>query len=981
MKSRKLRGAMMTEYGILVGILSVIAIGAVLKTGLEVEEVFCTATNSIASSSGRDLEEDCVTDPNMLVTLKETERFIDQEPVMAASFTSVTFDKGDTGDKLILVPVDEGITSGFDLGASIVSLDEYDPARTISACYLLDRGIDPICSSEAQSAAISVPSSAVAVGYLVTLGQDPSLPWSNDVDIAGVSDQSILIDVLREEADPLDEPVTFAFDTPYSFGMQDAGWTYGQFVPLEGRFNRNLTLNINGESGAARYRRACYIATSDGDPVCGNSAYGSNTASVVLPAGSVAVGYNMELPAPGVGSDWMVEERFSVAVNGSTHQQNVEIIRPNEEYRTGSLLNDFSDPYSFLETDEGWTMGEFVPLVGNRNTAMTFEMRAETNGSPDYKACYRVESGETTCGGTGFYGRLSSVAVPVDAVEIGYEVGLHGVSSGPDTSMIFDMRFFGGGAYLVNGEYEVIRPNADYQFGSIDDFSSPYSFLQTDSDWTNGEFIALTGARNADMTFEMRAETNGSPSFKSCYRIESGEITCGGTGFYGRLSTVTVPVEAVEIGYRIDHRDPGVGPDQSMIFDMRLYGGGTYFINDEYQVIRPNEPYMAGSVDSFASPYSYAQDDQGWTEGEFIAINGPRNTDLTFKVGPADGSGYYRKACYKTEVGGSATCGGQATSNRDSVITVPPEAVEIGYSLNLPNATPAAGPSTMNLDMSLVGGGKAFSMPDVTILRPNEPYATGSVGSFSSQYYFEQDDAGWTDGEFIAINGPRNTDLTFKVGPANNGGYYRKACYKTEAGGSAICGSYGSYHNDSVIPVPPEAVEIGYSVNLPSTGPSAGDSSMVLDMSLSGGGAAFSMHDVTIIRPNPDYEFGSSEGFSADYTFASSESGWTYGEFVSLSGTRNAEMSMTMVRQAGPHSYRQLCHRVGSGDPVCGNASYSNATARTTVPIEATEVGYRVQLPTDTPSADATYGFTITLSGTGTTLFSDAISAVHQGGV
>jgi Flp pilus assembly pilin Flp len=41
------KGAALTEYGIVVGLVSVLAIGAVLGTGTEVKTVFCIATNGV----------------------------------------------------------------------------------------------------------------------------------------------------------------------------------------------------------------------------------------------------------------------------------------------------------------------------------------------------------------------------------------------------------------------------------------------------------------------------------------------------------------------------------------------------------------------------------------------------------------------------------------------------------------------------------------------------------------------------------------------------------------------------------------------------------------------------------------------------------------------------------------------------------------------------------------------------------------------
>lgn len=59
---RSTHGAALTEYGLTLGLIGVLAIGSVLAAGEQVERAFCIATNSLiaAQESERPLNETCL---------------------------------------------------------------------------------------------------------------------------------------------------------------------------------------------------------------------------------------------------------------------------------------------------------------------------------------------------------------------------------------------------------------------------------------------------------------------------------------------------------------------------------------------------------------------------------------------------------------------------------------------------------------------------------------------------------------------------------------------------------------------------------------------------------------------------------------------------------------------------------------------------------------------------------------------------------
>jgi len=451
---------------------------------------------------------------------------------------------------------------------------------------MLAGGVDPICSLAAQSATISVPASAISIGYLLALGEDPDLPWANDINISVSPEQDFLIEVSREEAGPLGDQVTFAFTDPYSFQITDSGWTYGEFAKLEGKFNRPINLTVKSKSTSAPKRRACYIATPSSAPKCGSVTYGIYTANVPVPEGSYAIGYSIELPDEGVGNDWARQEEIKIEGSGPSYSQIVDIIRPNTDYEVGSVGN-FTSPYMFDEADQGSTFGEFIPLSGERNTGLTYELYSAGGSNPSRLACYRVESGATTCGNTGSYHRSSTVTVPPEAVSIGYKLSLPETAVGSDTVIVLEPRLSGGGTWFSIDDFQVIRPNADIETGSVESFSASYTLPDGSAGYTYGEFVAINGPRNVSLTLKMKRISGPHSNRAVCYRTEDGSTSCGGYSYSNVEQTHTIPPEAVSIGYRFQLPVPISQAESVYVINMRLYRSGTTLMDGNFEIRQP----------------------------------------------------------------------------------------------------------------------------------------------------------------------------------------------------------------------------------------------------------------------------------------------------------------------------------------------------------------------------------------------------------
>jgi len=956
-KMLRSRGAALTDYGLLAGLIAAGAIVSVATTGDEIARAYCKATNGMLEITGGELQAFCIEDPNLRVTLAEDERFVDTPVAMQADFTDMLFANLETGDRLIMSPVKDGPAESFQLNTELTSRDPHEPDRQISSCYSLGGGVDPICGNPGTTSTVAVPAGAEAFGYSVSLSEDTEMPWANDVAISipapeGMDPQVWNIEVAREEAEVVLEGFAVAFG-PHSFQQSDSGWTYGAFAPIEGKFNRPLRVSMQSRTDMNRERKACYLPQEGAEPICSPAYSKSSTISLDVAPGAYALGYQIELPAPRLGPDWEVTERFRVFHDTQElHLEDVVMTRPNEAYQTGSVQTTFASPYSFAQTDTGWTEGEFIALEGERNVNLEYSILDGSGYGYQRKACYKtVAGGEPTCSDPES-GRedVYQFEIPPAAVEVGYMVQLPVEGVGPATTGTDRVWLSHGGTYLIDKNVTWERPNEPYATGSVPTtFASPYSFAQTDTGWTEGEFIALEGERNVDLQYSILDGSRYGYQRKACYKTEAGgEPTCSAPES-GRedIYQFKIPPEAVEVGYMVQLPVEGVGPATTGTDRVWLSHGGTYLIDKEVTWERPNEPYATGSVPvAYSTPHVFAQTDTSWTEGEFIALEGQRNVDLEYTIYDESNYVYQRKACYKTVVGGEPSCS-DSKSGRDVVYNfkIPPEAVEVGYMIQLP--AEGVGPATTGMDRHyLRHGATTLFDKDVTWERPNEAYETGSVpAAYSTPHVFAQTDTSWTEGEFVALDGPRNVTLDYYIYDISDYPFSRKACYKTEVGGVPQCGTSATGKNWATHKIPPEAVEVGYMVSLPGegVGPATTGTDRHYLRHLS-----TSLMDlyVTWERPNADYERGAMAQPYSDHTFASGDSAWTEAQFVALDGPRNVNLDYYIYDVSDYPYARKACYKTEvGGAPDCGASKTGNGWATHVIPPSAVEVGYMVYLP------------------------------------
>jgi hypothetical protein len=788
-----------------------------------VADVYCSASNAMLKVEGSEASERCITDPNHGIVLEPGNRFVNPETPMQmqGDFADVMFEKTETGARLVFSEFAEAPAESFWLDTALTSRNPHEVERYIASCYMLGEGPngtpDPICAEAGASSAITIPTNAVAMGYSIALSENLEMPWQNDVSISipgtgAVQAQSWNIEVAREEADPVIEGVSVAFAS-HTFQQNDQGWTFGSFAPIEGKFNKPLTLQMDTtaatNTGANHDHRACYIPAENADPVCSMSVMKSKTATIQVAPGAVSVGYAIDLPEPMIGNDWTYDKEIALVREGVTYGENIiTLTRPNEAAQGGTVPNSFSQPYTFAADQTGNTYGEFIAIEGTRNVEPSLHIRHKSGQNWRPVPCYKTSiDGEPTCASNSEY-----IKVPFDAVEVGYRMNLPAEYVGADyssTNLIQLTAPYGGGS-IINDDFVMIRENTAYKTGTLSaPFDNPQVFAEEDTGWTTAEWRTLEGETNHPLNFTMIREGNSHWDYRTCYRMTVGgadQCTDGNS---------TVPAGAAEVGYMLKLPPKAAGNPSKSLKKIQLSGGATTLVNEIFEFQRPNAEYDIGTLSApFSNPVYLDENASGWTDIEWRSISG-QNHYLTFEVARVSGPNFARQICIR-DASGKQTCD-------DEYLSVPPSTTEVGYRIAL--SAPTVGSDTTvtwHLDLGGYGANPDHINENVVITRPGKPEEAGSTtANFSASPTFAAADTGWKEVEYVGLTSDRNIEVTMRIN--NDSGatdYNRRACYKM-SDGSKGCGNIVSHAGEpdvSWINVPVGAVSAGYDVELPPIG-------------------------------------------------------------------------------------------------------------------------------------------------------------------
>lgn len=690
LRARHADGAVLTEYGLLAGLLVTVSIAAVAATGGDVRSAYCKATNGMAQIAGGLEEGDCLVDTRRPVELGPSERYVDTPAIMTATFTDMAYGSAETGERLVMTSVEGEPAAAYWLDTTIASRDPYEPNRTIASCYQLGAETDAICSVAQGDATISVPPEATAIGYLVTLGEDTGMPWGNDVSVAvpggdGVQAHNWSFEVVRDDPEPV---FMVSYDFPdHTFEASDTDWQPPIWTPLLGEMNVPAGFMVEPDDD---YRglplRACYRMPDGGAEECSiRNSIDSYPATIEVPAGAAEVGIQMSFGEPEIGPDFRTLLNTQLTGNETTIGDSLAVTRPNEPVVTDVS---FAMPdHVFAQTDTGWATGPRVPLEGDYNVDLFLTAGPASGPGHKRKICYAMEIGGTLecspANSPDSYG--TGIDLPVGAREIAYQIDLPEEKIGNDWTIGIEITIKNDDVIVHRDPAQVTRPNEPIVTNVS--FEMPdHVFAQTDTGWVTGPRVALEGDYNVDLWIAAGPSSGQAHKRKICYAMEvGGTLECSPANPVSSYGTgIDLPVGAKEIAYQINLPAEATGNDWVTEISISIRNDDATVHQDLAQVTRPNEPISTAFTFDIPDE-EFAASDAGWTYGTFVPIVGDYNITMRVAASPNGGHNHYRKVCYKMDAASEPQCSpANSTPSYGVGWDVPAGAQEIGYQVRLP---------------------------------------------------------------------------------------------------------------------------------------------------------------------------------------------------------------------------------------------------------------------------------------------------------
>jgi Flp pilus assembly pilin Flp len=793
--------------------------------------------------------------------------------------------------------------------------------------------------------------------------------------------------VLAENEEFVEAPLTIQAD--FSDILFDKNEVGSQLVmkvldpaALE-RFLLTTSLTSKDPHEQSRTVASCYTVGGGVDPICSTPGASSQ---VTVPAGATSFGYLVSLSDNQL--PWTNDVSISITDYNlaNTLDWDIEVGREEADAVTEDVLVAFGD-HTYAQNDTGWTYGPFATLNGTFNRPLQFSMINLDGPTRLRQACYvPFIDADPICSDATSQGSTAQITVAPGAVSLGYQILLPAETIGTTWTTNERLLISQSGSEISREDITIDRPGASYEVGGVSGTFTDFTYNETDTDWTEGQFVALTGTRNT--TLIMRIASSGAESThtrRACYKVTASSTpVCGNNATSSNSSSISVPTSATLVGYEVDLPGETSGPDHVYQQRVILIGQETIIEDKIVTVTRPNPDYVIGALVGTFADFTYEETDTSWTEGQFVALTETtRNTTLIMRIASSGAqSTHTRRACYKVTASSTPVCGNNATSSSSSSISVPTSATLVGYEVDLPGET--SGPDHVYQQrVILIGQETIIEDKIVTVTRPNPDYVIGALVGTFADFTYEETDTSWTEGQFVALTETtRNTTLIMRI--ASSGAqstHTRRACYKVTASSTPVCGNNATSSSSSSISVPTSATLVGYEVDLPgeTSGPDHVYQQRVI---LIGQGTVIEDKIVTVTRPNPDYVIGALAGTFADFTYEETDTGWTEGQFVALTGTRNTTLIMKVISTGAQSTHtRRACYKVSpTSTPVCGNNASTSGTSSISVPTSATLVGYEVNLPGVTSGPDHVYQHRVNLTGQGTVMEDKVVTVTRPNG-
>jgi Flp pilus assembly pilin Flp len=529
---KSLRGASLTEFGMLAGLVAVTAIAAVSNVGGEISSIYCQGAKALGADLVCEVEQESSPAPNYDIGLGSGE------------FSDLVLPAGETRRQTVILPIE-------DTYSGTMTLRSIAAQGQVSSCVQKLSHEEASCSLPSSTSISTVDDPSYGAGYAIDPPADPRTAFTQQLtlqfypsDKTPDAGKAWSINVTRPAGDiRIAQDFDFA---DHSFAPEETE-RRRVMIPMEGYSNSGMMLRIDPDNFVA----ACVQEVQGGPVSCGD--YTSQIATIEVDQDAYAIGYevntghekfNSNFQSLGIG----LESTLDSSVKRSWD------ISLRRDAATVSMNPTFT--FSDRTLDAGDTQKRYfmAPMTGDFNGQMAFEV-SYTGYYLAVAACIqKVENGPITCSSPS--GNESVVIAQPGDYAVGYQTDPYSDAyANISTSVSIDFRSTHDSTQNHNYQFKIDRPGHPAVLNAT--FEIPDKHLAAGERNTGPFMYEMTGDYSDNMTITMDAAYP--TQAKLCIQATAGgSIKCdhltNGEG-YDNISATTFA-----IGYDINWNYHGNSP-------------------------------------------------------------------------------------------------------------------------------------------------------------------------------------------------------------------------------------------------------------------------------------------------------------------------------------------------------------------------------------------------------------------------------------
>lgn len=628
------RGSTIVEYAIILGLVSIVSIGAILALSQKTDTSLCQSANGLGGGTGKYYEH-C----EGKGFGESAKKGFDKE-----GFVDLYLNISEVTPRRVILPVRIFDVKGLD--EILTSTDRPD---SVAACYEVDNSQITCATMRGLNSAFTFPPGVTGVGYEVLPLADEREEMAQPVSITLGSidnpqnNKTWNIHVYREAVPNIFEPEIAFMDLKLPAGTIGE---YSLMEELKGQFDRDdLEFEITPGADGGEFA-ICTQDKQTSESKCGLSQAEMSWASV--PTDTHAIGYQLHLPND---VREVVSWPLSITLASPFDRENdqitwdITVSRPSSEAPAFHTLN-FQD----VTFEAGASGIQYTMLPLDQDYPSDLMVRAP-QGEEGLAFCYIDGTGDTPKCSHDVSVQDVAYTVPAGAYAIGYATVLPDDVLPEFTRQIgFEVISIDYPDFVETVSVSNYRPEFVPVFNPTVTFEDKV-FAESDTG-EQQDMVALTGDFNSDLVLVISAPQPGS---KVCVQAGS-EAVCSGAADDLEMQ-LDVPMDAPFIGYAVDMGDNEFqAVNKTVTFDLRHSKDPSLYETYTVNVSRPAtevifEPDMAKMT---IEPVTYGEMATGWQEPQMTPVSGFFNSDLLLTV--TSGS-EYTDPCYQATAGSQPVCG------------------------------------------------------------------------------------------------------------------------------------------------------------------------------------------------------------------------------------------------------------------------------------------------------------------------------------